>query len=91
MLVQWRFKVMCEFATCESEIYTGHYKEFLAMKPRPERLFLYRPSSKRYDYVDYTGKTKGVKVDLCDNTPMLEFLGYIKFVDSKECNERNFT
>ena len=92
MLQQWRFKVTKKFAVCDGEIYAGKtYDRIIRTKPRPFRMFLYKPSSKRYDYVDYTGRVKGGQAQLSEITPLLEFFEFIKFVDSRDCDGRSFT
>lgn len=91
MLVQWRYKVCKRFARQGTEIITGiRVKQIACSKPRPVGLFLYKPSKRRYDYVDYTGKINGSDIDVGDGTCYLELLGLIKFVEKVVCDERTF-
>lgn len=91
MLVQWRYKIVKRFAREGQELYCSEkYPELKRMKPRPYGLFLYRPSQRRYDYVDYTGHVKGVPSEAGDITAYLEMLGYIKFIEKKICDEEFF-
>ena len=53
-------------------------------------MFLYKPSSRRYDYVDYSGRLKGEWVEAEERTAHLEILGYIKFIEEVECDEGFF-
>jgi hypothetical protein len=91
MLVQWRYKVCKRFARQGTEIITGiRVKQIACSKPRPVGLFLYKPSKRGYDYVDYTGRYNRTEVDVSDSTCYLEALGLIKFVDRVVCDERTF-
>ena len=91
MLTQWRFKIVKRFAREGQELYCSEkYPELKKMKPRPNGLFLYRPSQRRYDYVDYTGHVRGVPSEAGEITAYLEMLGYIKFIEKIICDERFF-
>ena len=82
MLVQWRYKVCEWFATCGDSIVTGeHLKQFRGGKVRPQGIQIYKPSKRRYDYVDYTGTHKRQEVPVDEITCYLEILGYIRFVE----------
>jgi hypothetical protein len=87
MLVQWRYKICKKFARCNGEI-KGHrtVRKFEHTKPIPDKVFLYKPTQKKYDYIDYTGEYGDKDTDISDDTVMLEVLGYIKFVSSKKCD-----
>ena len=88
MLRQWRFKICKKFTVEDGKIYgedvTEHY---LHTKPRPDGVFLYKPSKKKYDYVDYTGSGIHYGLDASDKTTTLEILGYIKYIDCKCLDE----
>ena len=91
MLVQWRYKVCCDFGKQDGSIINGRKLESIKhSKPYPDRFFLYRVSKRKYDYVDYTGVYKGKQVNPSGLTSMLEFLGYIRFVSKEKCNGRIF-
>jgi hypothetical protein len=91
MLVQWRYKVCKRFARQGSEIITGvRVAQIAGSKPRPMGLFLYKPSKRKYDYVDYTGSYRRNGIDASDATCYLELLGLIKFVEKVQCDERTF-
>lgn len=91
MLVQWRYKICKKFARCDGEI-KGHktVRKYEHTKPIPDKVFLYKPTQKKYDYIDYTGECKGGVADISDDTIMLEVLGYIKFVSSNKCDGADF-
>lgn len=91
MLKQWRYKIVQCFARngCEL-ICSQNLSKFRKLKPRPTGLFLYKPSSRRYDYVDYSGRLKGEWVEAEERTAHLEILGYIKFIEEVECDEGFF-
>jgi uncharacterized protein with WD repeat len=92
MLVQWRYKIVRRFGRKDGEIIVGsQVRKFMKMKPRPAGLFLYKPSKRKYDYVDYTGRFKGQDVDVNINTCYLETLGVIKFVKKVDCDRDSFT
>ena len=77
---------MCRvFARNGSGLYPDA-QSLLHTKPHPRGVKLYKPSKKRYDYVDYTGVYKSQSVEPSELTCILEFLGYIKFVEQQ--NER---
>lgn len=81
MLKQWRYKVCEWFAIQGEEIVVGDFlKGYRGGKARPERMFIYKPTKRKYDYVDYTGRFKGKELSACDTTCYLELLGYIRFV-----------
>ena len=83
MLKQWRFKIVKKFVIDGGEILGGSaIAKFAHKRPRPNRVFLYNPSKRRYDYVDYTGKCGGQECLIDEKTCFLEALGYIKFVES---------
>ena len=87
MLVIWRFKVQKLFAIQGDSIVVGkHLNTYRGGKAKPRKMYIYKPSRYRYDYVDYTGRVSRTEVDAHDLTCELEFLGYIKFVESS--NER---
>ena len=91
MLTQWRYKVSKDFGKWDGSIVGGRkLNKIVHSKPYPDGFFLYRETKRKYDYVDYTGVHKGVCVTLSDMTPLLEFLGYIKYIDKEECNGRVF-
>ncbi len=91
MLVQWRFKVVQDFARDGDNIFVDEsFERVRRMKPRPTGTFLYRPSRRRYDYVDYTGRFRKQDVDVCDTTFLLESLGLIKFIERVDCDEQSF-
>ena len=91
MLIQWRYKIVQRFARNDGElIFSQNLKKLYRLKPRPTGLFLYKPSSRRYDYVDYTGRVKGTQVEVDEMTAYLEMLGYIKFIEEIECNGEFF-
>ena len=91
MLVQWQYKITERFAREGDEILFGAtYSRKKKLKPRPTGLFLYKPTGRRYDYVDYTGRVCGQEVEFCEITVYLEALGYIKFVQKVDCNEDFF-
>ena len=87
MLTQWKFKVTKQFADCNGEIKGSQtvYK-YEHTKPRPDGVFLYKPTGKKYDYVDYTGSVRDDEADISEKTVMLEVLGYIKFVSRNKCD-----
>jgi hypothetical protein len=85
MLVQWRYKVKKRFSTCGGNVYCK--RKYLESRDNRFPLgtpFLYKPSRKRYDYVDYTGRVCKCGVEASEVTQFLEFLGYIKFVEKKD-------
>lgn len=85
MLTQWRFKVCEWFAIQGEEIIVGEFLSgYRGGKVRPERMFIYRPSKRKYDYVDYSGRFKGRDLSVCDITCYLELLGYIRFVEVED-------
>jgi hypothetical protein len=91
MLVQWRYKIKKKFADCKGELFTGRsYNKYRRTKPRPVRMFLYKPSKKKYDYFDYSGTAKNGGTEVSDTTCTLELLGYIKFIEKKNCDKRSF-
>ena len=91
MLTQWHYKVMREFATQQDRIMTGKQMiKYRVTKPRPYRLFLYKPSRRTYDYVDYSGNVKKEFVGISDKTSFLEFYGFIKFIGSSKCDKGGF-
>jgi len=91
MLRQWRFKIVQRFARSDGELVcSGKINRLRKLKPRPTGLFLYKPSNRRYDYVDYTGKVKGAQVEVDEKTAYLEMLGYIKFIEEVVCDEGFF-
>ena len=59
-------------------------------RPRPRKVFVHNPTKRRYDYVDYTGSFKQGEVEICEQTMLLEIMGYIKFIERKKCNEGRF-
>ena len=59
-------------------------------KPHPGGFFLYKPSHRKFDYVDYTGTGKHRSIDFLDKTYILEILGCIKYISSKKCHEGSF-
>lgn len=89
MLTQWKYKIVQKFTIDNGEIHgpevTNHY---LHTKPRPDGVFLYKPTKKGYDYVDYTGCGKHEDVDISDKTFKLEILGYIKYVSRRKCDDK---
>jgi len=91
MLVQWRYKIRGKFGVLDGTLIEGKMLEdIIHSKPRPNRFFIYRASKRKYDYVDYTGVFKGKEVEPSFTTLMLEFLGYISYIDNQECNGRVF-
>lgn len=77
---------MCRvFARSGGGLYPNAHS-LLHTKPHPVGVRLYKPSKRKYDYVDYTGVYKQQNVEPSELTCILEFLGYIKFVESS--NER---
>lgn len=91
MLIQWRYKIVRKFGKMGDAIMDGdRLNRIEHTKPYPDRFFLYRVSKRKYDYVDYSGIYKDVDTNLSDLTALLEFLGYIKYVDSKSCDEGVF-
>lgn len=91
MLRQWRFKILRKFARDGEELFFGRkQRELRRLKPRPFGLFLYKPSRRRYDYVDYTGKVGKMETDVGEATMFLEMAGYIKFIEKEDCNEHFF-
>jgi hypothetical protein len=92
VLTQWRYKIVRRFARCDGELITGRKVDKLqSLKPRPRGLFLYKPTKRKYDYVDYTGRFKKQDVDVTMNTCYLETLGVIKFVEKIDCDQETFT
>jgi len=88
MLTQWRYKIQKSFARQGEDIFDGEeLQRIIHTKPRPKRLFLYKPSKKKVDYVDYTGETPLGEMEIGFFTCKLELLGYIKFVGRRICNE----
>ena len=85
MLVAWRYKVCRVFARNGSGLYPNADR-LLHTKPHPMGVRLYKPTKRKYDYVDYTGRYKKQEVEPNELTCILEFLGYIKFVEQQ--NER---
>gem|GEM_PF-6344182 len=84
MLIQWRYKIQKPFARQGEDIIDGdRLIEIIHTKPRPDRLFICKPSKKKVDYVDYTGEGIDIEFFTCE----LELLGFIKFVDRRICNE----
>jgi hypothetical protein len=53
-------------------------------------MFLYKPSKKKYDYFDYSGSVGNGNASISDTTCTLELLGYIKFIEKKNCDKRSF-
>lgn len=89
MLKQWRYKVCELFAIQGEEIIVGDFlKGYRGGKARPERMFIYKPTKRKYDYVDYTGRFKGKELSACDITCYLELLGYIRFVEVEDGKSR---
>ena len=84
MLVQWRYKVCDKFARSDQGIIIASEKmhKIEHTKPRPDRVFLHKPTKRRYDYVDYTDNDGDVDVNY--TTVILEFMGYIKFVEREK-------
>ena len=84
MLIQWKYKVCDKFARSNKGIIITSEKleKFEHTKPRPDRIYLYKPTKRKYDYIDYTD-SKG-EVDVCEYTMLLEIMGYIKFVEQEK-------
>lgn len=92
MLKQWRYKVCEKFATIDGEIISGDDVTVLQhTKPYPDRFLLYKPSQKKYDYVDYTGRINKQDAFIAENTCILEVMGFIKFISSREIGKGIFT
>jgi hypothetical protein len=91
VLIQWRYKICKGFATCGGELIDSGLREIKYLKPRPKGLLLYNITKRKYDYVDYTGKVRGVDLDVTEFTCLLEVLGYIKFIDRRKINDGEFT
>jgi len=91
MLVQWKYKIIKKFAVERGRIVDkSRMVKIEHTKPYPDGFNLYRPTKRKYDYVDYTGRYKGVNVDFSDYTTLLEFFGYIKFIEKMDCDGRVF-
>lgn len=91
-MISWRYKVIKRFANVNGEIRGEEfYDKIVRVREKKGRIFLYRPSSRRYDYLDYSGVACGQCVAVSELTPVLEFLGYIKFVERKEVNGDTFS
>lgn len=77
---------MCEcFAIQFGDIIVGDYLYgYRGGRAKPEGMYIYKPTKRKYDYVDYTGRFKNKVLDFNDITCVLEFLGYIKFVESTD-------
>ena len=85
MLKQWKYKVLEWFAIQGEEIIVGDFLSgYRGGRATPSRMFIYRPTKRKYDYVDYTGKVKGKELDVCELTCYLEILGYIKFIEAED-------
>lgn len=92
MLTQWKYRVCKKFATIDGEIISGDDMKLIqGCKPFPDRFFLYKPSHRQYDYVDYTGRIKKQNATISEKTCILEMLGFIKFVSSKQIGTGYFT
>lgn len=86
MLVTWKFKVCKLFAIHNGEVVTGKFLNgYRGGRAKPEGMYIYKPSQSKYDYVDYTDKSG--RVDASELTCVLEFLGYIKFVEQQDERE----
>ena len=82
---------MNKFARMDGEVFTGgSHNRLRSLRPCPAGVFIYKPSQRRYDYVDYTGKFNKQDVDFCDTTWLLETLGLIKFIEKIDCDQGSF-
>ena len=91
MLVQWKYKIVKKFAVENSAIVDrSRVIKIEHTKPYPDGFNLYKPTKRKYDYVDYTGNYRGHEVDFSDYTTLLEFLGYIKFIEKMDCDGNVF-
>lgn len=91
MFVQWRFKILNRFGRKGNTIHTGRRKvneggRGIRVVDGSDVMFVYNPSGKRYDYVDYTWSSREETDTLSEITSTLEILGYITFVEKKEIN-----
>jgi len=83
MIVQWKYKVCRLFAVEGEDIVLGEYLDgYRGGRACPKGMHIYRPTQRRYDFVDYTGRGKHKDLEFCETTCILEMLGYIKFVGS---------
>lgn len=84
MIVEWRYKVLKVFAREGEDLIPCRVARVMwRHKPHPVGVFLYRPTKRMYDFVEYTGRCKGRDVEGSYLTCALEMLGYIKFVGKK--------
>lgn len=89
MLTQWKYKVCEWFAIQGGEIVVGEFlSKYRGGKARPVGMYIYKPTKRKYDYVDYTGKFKGQDLGFCETTCFLEMLGYIRFVEVENGKSR---
>ena len=85
MIKQWRYKVCEWFAIQGDEIIVGEFLSgYRGGRATPEKMFIYKPTKRKYDYVDYTGRFKKKEVDFCEITCYLELLGYIRFIEVED-------
>lgn len=83
MIVQWRYKVCKIFALHDGEVLIGErLKKYRGGNGKPRGMFIHKPTKRKYDYVDYTGRILKTDLEFCEETCILELLGYIKFVES---------
>lgn len=88
MLVQWRYKIQKCFAIQDGEILKGDYLlSYRGGKAKPEGMYIHKPTRRKWDFVDYTGRFKGQDLDFEELTCILEMLGFIKFVESSNGQE----
>lgn len=84
MLVQWRYKVCKKFANNQGAITGGgEFRKREKVGLTIGKAFLYKPTKRGYDYVDYTGRVCKCDSELSEMTLFLEFMGYIKFIGRK--------
>lgn len=86
MLYQWRYKILRRFGTLEGGIVKGEELSLIVgSKPRPKGFRLYKPTRKRFDFVDYTGNEFGKNVERDEITTLLIGEKYIQYIEKKLC------
>lgn len=84
MLIQHRYKITAPFIIRDGVIIRRITWKRTSHEGMPYEMKAYKPSKKRWDFVDYSGKTYYGDMEICETTRELERRGKLIYIGVKK-------
>ena len=83
MLIQYKYKVMEPFVVKDGTILKIKKWTKVGHEGMPFGMKCYKPSRRKWDYVDYTGTSHLGNIEQCQSTKELVGRGWLVYIDSR--------